>query len=124
VSPSFRRSIAVRRTVALLLLPLVATNCQSWRAAEVEPRALVESEHPRDVRVTTLDSTRYVIDRPRIVADTLVGRRDNLTVAVPLRDVARVDVRRFSPGKTAAVLLVVGLFAALVARVNSASYAN
>ena len=89
-------------------MPLVAANCDSWRTAEVEPRAVIESEHPHYVRVTTHDSTRYVLRGPRIVADTLFGRGDDGSVSVALRDVTRLDVLRFSPAKTAVLVLVVG----------------
>ena len=57
------------------------------------------------MRVTTQDSTRYVLHEPRIVTDSLVGRRGKDSVAVALPDVARVEVQRISPAKTAAVLL-------------------
>jgi hypothetical protein len=101
--------MALRRTIALLLIPAITTSCHSWRTAEVEPRALVESEHPRDVRVTTQDNTRYVLRGPRIVEDTLRGLRGNDSVAVALRDVSRVEVQRSSPLKTVAVILGVGV---------------
>jgi len=104
-----RSSISLRRTVALVLIPLVATGCHSWRTAAVAPRAVIESEHPYVVRVTTQDSARQVLRGPRIVADTLRGARGNDSVAVALRDVTRMDVERFSAGKTAALVVVLGL---------------
>jgi len=105
---SFSGSISVRRTIALLLIP-AATSCYSWRTAEVEPRPLVEVEHPRTVRVTTQASARYVVRGPRIVADTLLGLRGNDSIAVALREVARVEVRRVSTPKTAAFILGLGV---------------
>ena len=105
-------SLALRRTVALFLIPLVAAGCYSWRAAEVEPRTLIESEHPTEVRVTTQGTTPYVLLGPHIVADTLLGRRGKDSVAVALRDVTRVDVRQPQPLKTVGLILgivVIGL---------------
>lgn len=121
----FSCSIALRRTVALFLIPLVAAGCYSWRPAEVEPRTLIESEHPTEVRVTTQGATPYVLRGPRIIADTLLGRRGKDSVAVAWRDVTRIDVRQPQPLKTVGLILgvvVIGLGGLLAIAISQSDW--
>ena len=125
MSPSLCRLISVRRTVALLLIPLIATSCHSWRTAQVEPRTLVETEQPNRIRVTTSDGRRAELDRPTVVGDSLVsGSPDGAAGAstrVAVADVARVEVRRFSLWRTTASVLGLAVIAAAALGVWCAS---
>ena len=120
----------LRRPLAVVLIPLVALGCYSWQTAKVTPQVLVETEHPKAVRVTTVDSVQTKVAGPRIAGDTLRGtvvspsawgktRRDS--VAVALRDVTRVEVRRYDSGRTLALIFVSALIVGAVAYAISES---
>lgn len=106
---SFHHSRARRRAIALLLVALTV-GCTSWQTAQVTPQALLETEKPKSVRVTTHD-TRQMVRGPRIASDTLRGLRGwqgKDTVAIALGDIGRVERRRVSAGRTAALVVFVG----------------
>ena len=58
----------------------------------------------RGVRVTTLDGRRLEIAHPVLRADTLTGTGDTAAVAIPLGQVQKLDVRRPSAARTAALV--------------------
>ncbi len=104
----------LHRPLALILIPLVGLACYNWKAAAVTPQVLMETEHPKAVRLTLAQTTdtvfvgtdsaklvvrgprTQVIQEPRITGDTLRGLQDKDSVAVAVRDVTRVEVRRFN----------------------------
>ncbi len=101
-----------RRAVALILAPAIIAGCRSWRAAEVEPHALVETQQPSRIRVTTLDGSRVEIIEPRVTDDSIQGRqngRDARTVEVAVADVTRIETRRLNVATTAVAILVAGV---------------
>ena len=122
MSPS-RLPRAPRRAIALVLMSLIAGGCTSWQTAQVTPQVLVETEHPKQVRITAQDDHRQIVRGPRIASDTLRGLRGwqgKDSVAVALRDLTRMEVSRYSPGRTTGlvvgmVVVVGGLIAAFVA---------
>ena len=118
---SLHRPGARRRAIALALITLTV-GCTSWQTAQVTPQVLLETEKPKSVRVTAHD-TRQMVRGPRIASDTLRGLRGwqgKDSVAVALRDLTRMEVSRYSPGRTTGlvvgmVVVVGGLIAAFVA---------
>ena len=98
-----------------LLAP--ATACSTWSRRDVAPGAPVVVSDRRAVRVTRADGSVLVMTHSVIVNDSLVGVAGEppRRVAVAVRDVERLDERRFSPARTAGLALgtVVGLAATL-----------
>ena len=94
-------------TSAATALLLVA--CTSNHVVTVVPelRTLEEflrAEHPRDLRVTTRTDAATWIHSPHVLGDSLVGDagRDQPPPrrAIPIADIRRLEVPRFSTGRT------------------------
>ena len=96
-----------------LALVLSLSGCSSWHSANVTPAQLLDDDPPDRVRVTKPDGTTLVLEHPQLLGDTLYGaaarnagsRGD--TVAVPLADLRKVEVRQPNGLKT--IGLVLGL---------------
>jgi len=95
-----------RRHGSAILLAIWLSACTGWQAQRVAPeRVLQDSQFVRrGVRVTTLDGRRLEIAHPGLRADTLTGTRDTGAVAIPLGQVRKLDVRRPSAARTAALV--------------------
>ncbi len=120
-----------RRAIALVLIPLVVTACHTWRVAEMEPKALVETKAPAVIRLTTVDNGRVEITKPRVVGDSIVGgdasgpyqyryrdavdQSEGQAFGVALADVTRVETRHVNVGATVAVILLTGAVVAALA---------
>ena len=102
------------RAVLLLFLLLNLTACTSWQpAATPSPTQFVEVEQPDRVRVTVRDGTESVLEEPSVEGDELVGTVEEASVRVPFGDIFRLEVRRFSVGRTVMWVAVgVGAYAA------------
>ncbi|HEU5358074.1 MAG TPA: hypothetical protein VFU45_03050 [Gemmatimonadales bacterium] len=110
-----------RRRLAGLLLLLFLPSCNSWQVAQPTPAAYLQNERPASARVTRTDGTRLVVRTPSLAVDTLQATSDDgkaTAVAVPLDKVARLEVRKFSAGRT---LLLVGGIIAAVSTIAAAS---
>ena len=109
------------RPVALFLLLLYLGGCYSWRPTTVSPRQAIET-HPDRVRITLLDSTTVMVDRPSVVNDSIAtteeicqtgypgGPRTCVSIpatVLPLSDVATLEVRRAAGGAYVAIAIVV-----------------
>jgi hypothetical protein len=114
------RARSYRRGVSALLLLIYLPACASWHLGTPNPAQFVETERPEQVRVTRTDGSSFTLASPSIRGDSLIGRgggglsrEDSArTVAVPLSDVSKVEVRKTSVGKTLA--MVGGVLAALL----------
>jgi len=104
-----------RRCACAFVLAAYLSGCTGWQTQRVTPQRVLEDSHyvRRGVRVTTADGRRLEIEHPTLRADTLTGTRDRAAVAIPLDQVRRLDVRRPSVPRTAA--LVVGSMAGAAA---------
>ncbi len=110
----------LRRTSVLLLGVVHLTGCATWvtlpsgNAADVfarqEQRANAVARAPRRevFRITQRGGEQVVVTNPTVRADSLVDAR----VAIALSDIERVEDRRFSAGRTLALIaspfLVIG----------------
>ncbi len=106
-----------RRAIALVLAPAVITACQTWRVAELDPKSLVETKTPSEIRVTTPYGYRIEVAEPYVVGDSILGRkirRGGPAVAVALADVTRVETRRVNIAGTVGVALLLGAVAAVL----------
>lgn len=108
----------VARYALALTIAASLSACGTWRSQWDSPRSLMERSAPSRVRVVLEDSSRVLLEHPRVVGDSLVGSAESGPRAVPMSEVNHVDVKKGS-GLGAAVgvslfLLggVLGLFAA------------
>ena len=95
--------------------------CTSWRVQGPTPAEAVSRRTPRVVRVTRADHTHVVVQHPVLRGDSLVGRllangpQDTLvSVAMPLRDVDTVSMRRFNLWKSIGLYFAASVVAAVV----------
>ena len=86
---------------------LTAAGCSSWQVTEVAPAELLQDEHPERLRITRGDSSRVILDHPRLAGDSLAGDTAGTSVAIPLGDVQALAIRKGDAAKT--VGLVAGL---------------
>lgn len=101
-----------QRRVALLLMCLSATACQTWHVERVVPESLVSARHPKRVRITRVDGSQVVLVHPAIRMDTISGivMRDAAwqDTRIPLSEIQRIETRTFSVGRTAGLGLGLG----------------
>ena len=113
-----------RRFVGIVLAASILAGCSGWRAQGQAPdTALGSRESPMHVRVTLRDGQYREIYLASVQGDSLVGvgpirqsavgstERIRPRIAVALDDIQTLEIRSFSGGKTA--LLVVGIVAAV-----------
>jgi hypothetical protein len=109
---SVDRGVTIARCAAVAIL---VAGCTTWRVQWVSPEAVIRRDQPRTIEVTFVDSSRVVLDEPRIVGDSLVGENAHGAVeSVALAHVAYVAVRR-GDGAGNAGLVLLGALAAFVA---------
>lgn len=102
------------RSIATSLLVLHMASCHSWRSEALAPAQLVPAEHPEVVRVTRSDGSILILRHPTVRNDSMFGiGPDSAEARLALQDVREVEVRRFSAGKTAGLVLGVAGGAAL-----------
>lgn len=65
--------LRLRRIAALLLMLLVSAGCYRGRVTDAAPHAVVETQQPRQVRVTTSDRQRAALVGPRVAGDSALG---------------------------------------------------
>ncbi|HEY8196323.1 MAG TPA: hypothetical protein VIG04_05065 [Gemmatimonadales bacterium] len=111
----------VVRRLALFALAGSAPACASWRVQGLEPRVVVEREHPDRLRLTRTDSSRTELRQPRVEGDSLVGLAESRPSAVSLDSVAYIELRRQNPAPLyvgAGLGVVGGIMAMLAATWN------
>ena len=94
---------------AFLLLAL--TGCQSWRVQPVTPVDYVRTTRPDRIQVIRTDETTVEMHAPVVVGDSLRGLRTAKAIrpfTIPLEEVDRVAIRKFSLGRTALMILSIG----------------
>ena len=105
-----------RRSIACLLLLLYLPACTSWAVQRgLTPEQLITAEHPTVMRVTRPDGSFIVLERPRIVGDSLAGVTPRATVTVAVADVTQVAIRQHDAVKTTALIVGVGVLGAIAA---------
>ena len=97
-----------RRPIAYMLLLWYLAACTAWRVQNLTPQQVIDRWHPASVRVTTTDSSQFVLKQPRIAAgDSLVGQAGGVPDGVAISDVTHVAIRRFSARKTLGLIFLV-----------------
>jgi hypothetical protein len=98
----------------LLVLLMVAMGCARWQPQGLTPRAVIERDHPDQVRITLRDSSRMDLRAPVIRGDTLRGLTEQGDSAFALSDVSYVSLKGGNKAAVAA-LSGVGVAAGLIA---------
>ena len=101
----------VRRIACLSAVGLLTGGCVRWQA--VSPTADASMPLPRWVRVTTRDSSHYLLERAAFRHDTLVGRASDEpgipAARIPAGDIAHLEAREPSlAGSLGVTTLVLG----------------
>jgi hypothetical protein len=79
--------------------------CHSWEIQAATPRNVVEHQRPDKVKVWLTDGSRYVLHRPQVTGDSLLGDRDHSKEAMLLANVDQIAIQRFNTGKTGLLIL-------------------
>lgn len=97
------------RWSAILISLFSTAACSGWHQRDISSGVAPVVTGKQQARVTRRDGSSLVILAPRVEGDSLVaqGRGGESRVALPLRDVERVETREVSVGRTA--LLIGGL---------------
>ena len=116
----FARHSTLRRSVVQLLAAALLAGCVTWQPSHGGPyalRALID-QHPGKVRVSLEHGGRVVLYAPEQTSDSLIGFRQARAgasrVAIPMREVVRVDVKRADDGRTALLLGAISVTALVV----------
>ena len=105
-----------------------AAACSSWHTQAATPSEVLAARRPSSARVTLAGGSTVVVHRPRIAGDTLTGWPDGGEhragpthasdpadpIRIPLANIQSIAVRRVSAGKTALLVVGVGVTAAIV----------
>lgn len=106
---------------SILIAAQTLAGCTSWHIEQVSPQALLNREHPSEIQVQERAGTKYVLDAPQIVGDSLTGTVQRVTTRetvenvprrIPLSAVEHVAVRKSDGVKT--VLAVAGGFVVIL----------
>jgi hypothetical protein len=84
----------------LAFLVLALTACFTWRPYDAGSGYLAGDRLPNRLRVTRQDSTRIALSKPFLHSDTLFGRIQRDTIAVPVADIVLLERERFSITRT------------------------
>jgi len=103
------RSASGTRLVATALAATLAMGCTSWRVQGISPQMVIAREQPRAVLVTRADGSKVVVAGPSIVGDTLWGEVDGRPRGLPVEAIASIAVRRGDGGRTAGLVLGLGV---------------
>lgn len=108
----------------LMLAATVLPGCSSWRSAPLIPASITGSEAPTRVRLTLMDGRQIILRSPYISGDSLIGSQQPETArspmygwraAFPLDQIAELSLEQFDAGKTALLVVGIGVTVILVA---------
>jgi hypothetical protein len=100
-----RRRLALTRAAVLATVLLQASGCSTWHTEPgVNTAALLEKHDPSRVRLQLHSGQQLDLHHPTLDRDTLVGLVGPDSTRVAVSDVATVGQRRFSAGRTAALV--------------------
>ena len=105
-----------RRLIASLLLIGYLPACSTWRIERgISPASLIADQRPETVRVTRLDSSRIVLQQPRIdPGDTISAMRFGLPARIALSDITQVETKKSNGGATVATVFLVSIGAVAI----------
>ena len=105
------------RAASAFVLLFALLGCVRWQVEEAAPAQLIQTEHPRSVRVLLQDGSVLLVADPRVEGDAVTGAirlmdpgpaptplRD-LPVNIPLDQITSVSVARVDTRKTVMILV-------------------
>ncbi len=98
-------SARLRRT--LVLVPLVASACYTWRPLPLAPRD--SGSLPAQVRVTLRGGQAVELEDGRVSTDSVVGTQHRNRIAIPRDSVGFVQELQYSTARTLGVIVGVPL---------------
>jgi hypothetical protein len=110
------------RTIVAGMLIVTVTSCTSWKPVLIRPETYLGTHNPESIWVQLQDSSTFILERPRVVLDTLRGINAGAVRLIPLSDVARLRALEPAGGKTA--LLVAVSVVATVAAIYLAAHTD
>ncbi len=93
-----------RAGLAAIAAILALSACYTWNPAAVPPETLIPRERPRAVRATNQGGATVTFEAPRMENDSIVGFTGDAVGRMASRDVSLLEVRRFSPVRTTALV--------------------
>ncbi len=108
----------LRRVLAVCLAMLHLAGCSTWRRQDpLSLSALVTRDSPDNVRLTTIGGVRVELSDPAMRGDSIADQRN----AVAVSDVAQVETRHFSTGRTLVLIASLPVVLVIVAAVSCAA---
>ena len=109
----------VTRFLACVLLLAFASGCMTWRSQSGNTQSIIEAKQPTQIRLFRSDGSRFVFENPTIIGDSLVsmlkpGPGSVFRAAIPLHEVAPVEIEEIHEGRTALAVLQVATGVALI----------
>ena len=106
----------VTRFLACVLLLTYAPGCTTWRSQSGNTPSIIEAKQPTCIRVVRSDGSRFVLENPTIIGDSLVGMLrpgpgSVFRAAIHLHEIGAVETREID---VLAVLEVVATGVALI----------
>ena len=103
----------VTRFLAWVLLLAFASGCMGWRSQSGDTQTIIEAKQPTQIRLVRSDGSRFVLENPTIIGDSLVGmlrlgRGSGFRAAIPLHEVGPVEIEEIHKGRTALAVLYIG----------------
>lgn len=87
--------------IAVALMAVVVTGCQTWRATTASPESLTADPRDDFWRITLRDSQeRLILTDVSVAVDSIYGAGEFGPTAVPRDDLSVIEVRRFSLSRT------------------------
>lgn len=101
------------RVLQLVVMLGFGQACTNWRTTPLTPENFPRRDSLRIVRVTLSSGTRLDLQNAQITQDSLRGRdvRADRPLIVPLSGIERAQTSHFHGGKTAGLLLILGVLA-------------
>jgi hypothetical protein len=98
------------RSFALLFLATLS-GCQGWRVQTTPPAEYIRTARPERIQLIRTDNTKAELFAPQLVGDSVRGFPTEKAIrplTIPMEEVEKVAIRKFSLGKTALLVLSVG----------------
>ena len=102
------------RFLAWVLLLAFASGCMGWRSQSGDTQSIIEAKQPTQIRLVRSDGSRFVLENPTIIGDSLVGmlrlgRGSGFRAAIPLHEVGPVEIEEIHKVRTALAVLYYGV---------------
>jgi len=99
------RAKSSSRRLWILVMMTAVGGCINWRPYQLGPGSTAATPLPYLLRATGQDSSRIVLTRPFVQADTLYGFIRRYTISLPVSGVVRLERERLNLGRTLALAI-------------------